>query len=399
MKKKTPIRVAVLGLRGFPNVQGGIEKHCQELYTRMVKYSVVVTAIGRKKYISENPYTYDGVTLMPLWAIKHKYLEAIVHTTYGVLWLVRHRKKYDLLHIHGIGPSLLTHVARLLGLHVVTTNHGPDYNRQKWGWFAKFMLRLGERIGAKHAYLVIGVSKNICKNLFKKFRTVSAYIPNGVHTPEKIPAGETLTKYGLKKGKYILAVGRLVPEKGFHDLIDAFSGLNGDWELVIVGDADHRDSYSESLKEKALHAPRVVMTGFLKGRNLGEIYSNAGLFVLPSYHEGLPIVGLEAMGYQLPMVLSDIPANLEIAMPHEIFPVGDVPALRGKLKEFISQPEAWTSLEVVNSKLERLDKEFNWDIIAQRTAHLYEKVVSLPKSTHAKVRRRDIEDVYLAWHN
>lgn len=57
-----------------------------------------------------------------------------------------------------------------------------------------------------------------------------------------------------------------MPEKGFHDLIDAFgkAGLDG-WKLVIVGRADHEDDYSKSLREKAPGNKNVILTAFLKG--------------------------------------------------------------------------------------------------------------------------------------
>ena len=127
------MRLAVLGLRGFPQVMGGVETHCQEIYPRLVELGFNVTVYGRKPYIPDQPYDYKGVRLEPLWAPKRKHLEAIFHTTYGVLQVALNRSRYDLLHLHCIGPALLTPLARLLGLKVVVTTQGPDYDRQKVG--------------------------------------------------------------------------------------------------------------------------------------------------------------------------------------------------------------------------------------------------------------------------
>jgi len=382
------LRIAVLGLRGIPDVQGGVEKHCQEIYSRLSENGYDITILARKGYIPKKPYEYKKIRVIPLWAPKKKNLEAIWHTTHGILWLARHRRDYDILHIQGIGPSLLAYFARKLGFCLVVTNHGPEYNRQKWGIIAKRILKLGERLGARHAYLVIAVSKHIKNLLFENYESVAAYIPNGVNLPERVPAGITLSNFGLESGRYFLTVGRLVPEKGFHDLLEAYGKLDTDWKLVIVGDADHEDKYSFNLKKKAGQINGVVMTGFQKGKALHELYSNAGLFVLPSYHEGLPIVALEAMSYKLPMLLSDIPANKELALPEETFPVGNVEVLSQRLKSFLENPSLLNSPQMIAQKKRRLETEFNWDVIAQRTADLYQAVSKMPAKIGRDVNKK-----------
>ena len=375
VKNSKKIRIAVLGLRGFPDVQGGVEKHCQELYPRLTEYNCDITVFARKGYVNDQPYTYNGVKIIPLWAPKQKSLETMCHTALGILWLSRHRKDYDILHIHAIGPSLFSYAARRLGFRTIITNHGPEYERQKWGAIAKFVLRLSERVGARYAHVVIAVSNHIKNMLFEKYASVAAYIPNGVNIPDLEPAGDTLSGFNLEPKRYFLSVGRLVPEKGFHDLMEAFVKLDTDWKLIIVGDADHEDRYSINLKKRADQIDGVIMTGFQKGRALQELYSNAGLFVLPSYHEGLPIVALEAMSYNLPMLLSDIPANKEVALKEELFTVGDVEELSKRLSMFIENPSTLNSPEILKEKKQRIETEFNWDVIARKTADVYQDVI------------------------
>jgi glycosyltransferase involved in cell wall biosynthesis len=263
----------------------------------------------------------------------------------------------------------------LLGFKVVVTNHGADYDRQKWGKLAKNILKFGEFLGCRFAHRVIAVSDNIKTTLKRKYHSDAEYIPNGVFVNSPIPARDVLTSFNIKAKKYILCVGRLVPEKGFHDLVNAYLHSNTEWKLVIVGDADHEDDYSRSLKDTALNSDSIVMTGFQKGRVLQELYSNAGLFVLPSYHEGLPIVALEAMSYGLPMFVSNIAANRETAQPEEIFPVGDVKALAEKIAQFTNNQERYFHHSIFETKQQRLSFEYNWDVIANKTAHVYESLM------------------------
>jgi starch synthase len=330
------LRIAVLGTRGIPEVMGGVETHCQALYPRLAEKGHRITLFARKGYVQDTPYTYQGVQIKPIWTPRKKSLEAICHTLLCILHIARYRDEFDLVHIHAIGPGLMVPLARVLGLKVVITHHGPDYCRQKWGMVAKLMLRLGEVLGCRRANKVITVSQHIKALVGKHCRGKVSYIPNGVPLPKILDAGEQLLKWGLVPKRYIFAVGRLVPEKGFHDLISAFSGLATDWPLVIAGDADHEDVYSKALKNQAGNTPRVVMVGFVKGIQLAELFSNAGLFVLPSYHEGLPIALLEALSYDLPVLASDIPANIELTHEKETFPVGNVSALKQTLLERIS---------------------------------------------------------------
>ncbi len=325
------MKIVVLGTRGFPNVQGGIERHCEELYTRLSIMGCRIKVYARKGYVGSRPVKYKGVHILPIWAPRIKSLEAVIHTLFGVLHVGLHRSTFDIVHIHAVGPSLVVPLVRLLGLKVIVTNHGPDYDRQKWGRFAKNMLVMGEILGTRFASNVIAISQHINKNLEIKYKRDSFYIPNGVTLPEKIPSGHALLQYGLKADQYILAVGRFVPEKGFHDLCDAFKQVDTDWKLVIAGEADHESEYSRSLIKNAKEDPRIVLTGRIGGEVLSEIYSNAGLFILPSYHEGLPITILEAMSYDLPVLSSNIPANRELVKNENCtFPSGDIPAMQKK---------------------------------------------------------------------
>lgn len=362
------MKIVVTGTRGIPSIPGGVETHCEELYPRIAAMGHDVTVIRRKPYVSDSKQkSYKGVKLVDLYTPRKKSLEAAIHTFLAVL--KARRMKPDLVHIHAVGPSIMVPVARLLGLKVVMTNHGPDYNRQKWGRMAKTVIKLGEKWGTKYSTRVIAISKAIVHNLSDNYgRTDTALIYNGVNAPEKSTSTDYLESLGLKPGeKYFLTVGRFVQEKGFHDLIAAYkaSGIK-DFKLVIAGDSDHPDAYSESLKQEAREAG-VVLTGFIKGEKLNQIFTNATVFVLPSYHEGLPISLLEAMSYNLDVVVSDIGANrLDCLDPGDFFPVGNVKALtellRRKAESYVEGREYDLSV-------------YNWDTIARQTLEVYQQTI------------------------
>lgn len=365
------MRIVVIGTRGIPNILGGVETHCEQLYPRIAAMGHDVTVIRRKPYIAPDNRRseFRGVKLVDIYAPRKKSIEAIIHTFLSIF--KARSLNPDIVHIHAIGPSLLVPLARLLGMRVVMTNHGPDYDRKKWGRIAKTALRLGERAGTRFANRIISISTVISDILASRYgRTDADLIYNGVPRPEKSASRSWLDKWNIRR-PYIVAIGRFVEEKGFHDLITAFkeSELNENYTLVIAGDTDHEDDYSRRLRLQAREAG-VILTGFIKGEPLNQLMTNASLFVIPSYHEGLPIAMLEAMSYDLDVLASNIPANrLPILNSEDFFETGNVDDLAAALCRKCENPHQ-----------RHYDlSAYDWDRIANQTVEVYKKAAKRRK--------------------
>lgn len=365
------MKIVVTGTRGIPNIMGGVETHCEELFPRIAAKGHDVTVIRRKSYVKDSLTEWEGVQLVDVETPKKKSFEAIIHTFRAIN--KAKRLGADVLHIHAIGPALLVPYAKMLGMKVVFTHHGPDYDRDKWGLVAKMVLKLGESMGCKFADHVIVISDVIRKLIAERCgRTENVHlIYNGVPEPEVCDYPEYFEELGIEKGRYVLGMCRFVPEKHLHDLVDAYALLKAehripeDIRLVLAGDTDFEDDYSRSLKQKA-RENCVVLTGFIKGKKLHSLLSNALCYSLPSSHEGLPIALLEAMSYRLPVITSAIPANLEVGLDASCYhQVGDVTALADKIEVIANQP------------LQRIEYDmtkYNWDTISQQVANIYQSM-------------------------
>lgn len=359
----------MIGLRGFPGVQGGVEVHAEHLCPILAELGCQIEVMVRSPYMTrEKCLTWRGVKFRRIWAPKSKRMEAIVHSVLSVF--IAAWRAPDLLHIQAVGPALVTPIARLLRLRVVVTHHGPDYDRQKWGRFARRMLRVGECFGMRLSSKRIVISRVIQNLVRDKYGVDSVVIPNGVEIPELAVSTDALERFRLDSRRYVLFVGRLVPEKRHMDLIEAFAaaGLPG-WKLALVGSADHPDDYQTQLNDSAASLDNVVMTGFQSGSALHELYSHAGMFVLPSSHEGLPIALLEALSYGLPVLASDIPANLEIGLPADAyFATGDVEMLARRIKTLAAE-----GFDPEKARVRRawVAQNYDWRSIAQRTLDVY----------------------------
>lgn len=364
------MKIVVTGTRGIPNIMGGVETHCEELFPRIAERGMDVTLIRRSNYVQDELEQWHGVKLVTLPSPKKKSFEAIIHTFRAIN--EAKRLGADVLHVHAIGPALLVPYAKMLGMKVVFTHHGPDYDRDKWGVAAKAILKLGERMGCMFADDVIVIS-NVIKNLIarKYGRTKRVHlIYNGVSEPEICDYPEYFSELGIEKGKYILGMCRFVPEKNLHHLVEAFAkwkksgGDASGVRLVLAGDTDFEDSYSLGLKEMA-RKNGVVLTGFIKGKKLHSLLANCRCYCLPSSHEGLPIALLEAMSYGVKVVVSDIPANLEVGLPEDdYFHCGDVDELAQKLAKVIEAP-----LQHVDYDMSKYD----WELIADEVAEVYRR--------------------------
>lgn len=370
---KRPIRVMMLGLRGFPGVQGGVETHAENLCPLLVEMGCVVTVLVRPSFQpAEIGPEWKGVKFVSIWAPKSKGLEAFLHSFLCVLYAAF--KRPDILHIQAIGPATMTLLARLLGLRVVVTHHSQNYDHQGWGRFSRFILRMGERLGMRYSNARIVISKALANIVLQSHKCDSTIIPNGVVLPVIPTSTVTLDLFGLEPRKYIVLVGRIVAEKRHLDLIEAFSraAIPG-WKLVIVGASDHPDGYAREVLRRAKMSSDVVCTGLQTGNALRELYGHAGIFVLPSSHEGLPIALLEALSYGLPVVASDISANTEVGLCKEhYFPLGKIDVLAERLREFSTQP---ISQDDIDQRRAFVSSRFNWHDIARKTVDVYEVVM------------------------
>lgn len=376
------MRVMVLGLRGLSQVQGGVETHAAQLYRRLTALGCDVEVLARSPFVPAGEGKVGDVRVRRLWAPRRSGLEAMIHSLIGVVYAAFARP--DILHIHAVGPAIVTPLARLAGLRVVVTHHGADYDRDKWGSFARWVLRTGERLGMRYSDARIAISTTIAQLIRAKYARESDLIPNGVEVHPLRAETDTLDKLGVQPRRYFLNVGRMVPEKRQLDLIRAFAktAIPG-WKVVLAGKLTD-DAYSAEVRQAAAAAPGVILAGYVSGAPLEQLYSHAGAFVLPSSHEGLPIALLEALSYGLPSLASDIAGNLEVGLESSCyFPLGDLDALAARLAQLEREP---VSQEAAAGRRLWTKERYDWDRIARQTLSVYTRCLRNESNLTAEPR-------------
>lgn len=374
-KREKPLKVAMIGHKRIPSREGGVEIVVDELSTRLVKLGCRVDAYNRygrhtagKKYKQYKGKTYNGIRLITIPTFRNGKLNAIVYSVLAVIRAVF--GGYDVIHFHAEGPCVMIWLPKLLGIRTVATIHGLDWQRSKWGNFASLVLKTGEKLAARYADELIVLSDNMGKYFQEKYGRGTVFIPNGISRPGLCPAKEITRQYGLEKDGYLLFVARIVPEKGIHYLIEAYKNLDTDKLLVIAGGNSNSQEYMELIRQMASTDERILMTGFVDGQLLEELYSNAYLFILPSDVEGMAVCLLEAMSYGNCCVVSNIRENTEVTEDHAaVFEKGNAEDLRRVLKKLVDDPTMRDAYK--KSSTEYICRKYNWDDVTRQTLKLY----------------------------
>lgn len=364
------MRIAMIGQKGLPATHGGVERHVEELSKRLVALGHEVIVYTRPNYTDPGLRSYEGIELRSLPTIGTKHLDAIVHCALAA-WDSR-KRGCDVVHFHAIGPALVAPLARKRGVSLVATIHAQDWRRQKWNAVAAAVLRAGEWMALRAVDSTICVSERLAEEYHEAGHTGVRYVPNGIAL-EQGDDTSVLREHSLQDGEYLLFAGRIVPEKGAHYLIDAWRAIGRPRTLVIAGDTSFSDAYVEELGSAAEEG--VVFTGYEYGARLAALFRHAALFVLPSDLEGLPIVLLEALGYGVPVLASDIVPNLEVLGENgEYFKAGDTASLAAALEDTLTRLD---SLVGDSRRLQqRALEQYDWDRVVGETVAVYREARS-----------------------
>jgi len=372
------MKIAFLGHKRIPSREGGVEIVVEELASRMVNLGHTVTCYNRtgKHALNKNEKIislkeYKGIKLKKVFTIDVKGLAAMTSSFFATIMILFSRA--EVVHYHAEGPCAWLWIIKLLSRKkIIVTIHGLDWQRAKWGGVATKFIKFGEKMAVKYSDEIIVLSKNV-QNYFKStYNRETVFIPNGVNKPKIKKADEIIKNYNLKKDEYILFLGRLVPEKNVHCLIEAYKKIKTNKKLVIAGSASDTNDYYLKLIEMAKENPNIIFTGFTQGNELDELYSNSYIYCLPSDLEGMPLSLLEAMSYKNCCVTSDIDECSEVLEDKGFtFKKSNVKELAKILQKLCDDPKLVEKYK--ESAQQYILNKYDWNKVVKETLALYEK--------------------------
>jgi len=363
------MNIAILGTRGIPANYSGLEVCVEETGVRLAQQGHYVTVYCRPRNQEQHPATYRGVHLVWLPAPRSKHGETIMHTLLSVLHVLLHCDRSTIVHLYGVGNAPFIVLLRLLGYRVVISVDGQDWRRAKWGRIASTYLRSCAGLAANLAAACIADSR-VVEHFYRERWPQGhiVYLPYG-HTQEAPNASlGVFERLGIAPGEYLLFVGRLVPEKGVHYLLEAYRRLQTTKKLVIVG-ATQDPAYDTQLH--ALASEGVVFSGPLYGADVALLYQRAYLYIHPSDVDGTSHALLTALGSGRTVLVSDIPENLEtMGGTGFSFHHGDVDDLTRQLERLLPQPQLLA--QVGAAAHQRVEQHYNWDRITSTLLAIYD---------------------------
>lgn len=365
------MKIAILGTRGIPANYSGFETSVEETAWRLVERGHEVTVYCRKNIINHSGQIYRGIRLVKLPSIRSKHLDTPSHTTLSVLHVITRSYRPDVIQMYGVGNALWLIPLRLSGIRLVSVVDGLDWKRKKWKKFASLFLKISQYFAVWLSDEYVVDSRVVIEFYAKLFNKKPTYIPYGANIPIQVLDTNLIWEFGLAPNKYILFVGRLVPEKGVQYLIHAFELVQTDMNLVIVGDNVHDKQYVNKLK--STNDPRIRFLGFVYGDGYKQLNSYAYVYVQPSELEGTSPALLGAMGFGNCVLVSDIPENCEtIGDAGVTFHRNNEKDLAAELQKLIDNPER--VMHFKNLAQTRVKLHYNWNKITDEYERIFHQL-------------------------
>ena len=367
------IKIGIIGHKEVPSYNGGIEAVLTEMIPLFKEQDVELTIYNRWTTfykISEwkNKQEYAGFKIVRIPTFNKSFLNAFVYSVLASIHAAF--SSYDIVHYHAEGPSAMSWIPKITKKKIICTNHGLDWDRSKWGGFATKYLKFGEKISATQSDILIVLSDNISEYFKNTYNKNTTLIRNGININSRI-APQLIYDLGVNPQEYYLAVGRIVPEKGFHYLIDAFSKLDTNKKLVIAGGLTDSE-YCLQLQEQAKNNKNIIFAGFVDGDLKKELFSNSFAYVIPSDLEGMSISLLEALSYGCNVIASDISENKNICDKYiSFFKQGNVDSLVDELRNV--KPH---NKESMKNQIKFIENHYDWKHIVSETTEIYKRVVA-----------------------
>ena len=392
------MKIIIFGHKHCFSTEGGIEAVVTEIVKRMdgESPSFCLTEKDRNNEITvldrwevdkpkkTYPKTGRNVCIKRIPTLSNGKANAQLYSFFATLYCLFH--KADIVFIHAEGQCAFLPLLKLFRKKTIVMVHGLDWQRAKWGNFAKLYIKFGEKMCAKYADSIIVLSESMKEYFKSTYNRDTLLIPNGVDsTIVDDTAG--LTARGLSPGKYLLYLGRLEPEKRLDLLVDAYSdyckktaqGINISKvpSLVIAGEVTEKVKSQEWYKD-AKKNPKILFWGFVSGKLKDELLSNAGLFILPSDIEGMSIALLEALAHGIPVLVSDIPENQQVLHGFgQTFKAGSKEDLEKQLSSIIPTLQGGTTLSGASlykrneAQIAYFKENYGWDQEAQALSALF----------------------------
>lgn len=369
--EKRKLKIAYIALRGVP-ISDGIVKVTNDIASELSKRGHDIVVYTGRKYGNQDGI-YNNYKIKTVSSINISFIEKMSLTFNATLKAMT--EDFDIYHFEAMGPSICAIIPRIFGKNVVIQSHGIEYDRPKWGNFAKFVLKLLEKMSINNCNCLTVVSKKLQRHFLYEYNKETKYIPNFSDMPKDDYNEKLLEKYNLEPFKYFLFLNRIDAGKGLHFLIEAYNRIDTDIKLAICGPIDKKDEYHQKILNMANKNPNIVFVGFVKEELKTTMYKFAYACCQTSESEGMSTSLLEIMSFSKCGIVSDIEENMDVVEECALsFKTANVDSLCEVLKEAINNPQ---KVCLLGDKAYNLwKKNYTLEKVTEQYEKMYEDVVN-----------------------
>jgi glycosyltransferase involved in cell wall biosynthesis len=357
------LRIAFIGTRGVPASYSGFETCVEQVGRRMVERGHDVTVFCRTGHYRERLKSYLGMKLVYLPALREKHLETLSHTALSALKLPRDTAVVCM----GVGNAPVVRLLEIRGRRTAFNVDGTDWQRKKWGRFARWYLHRCESMAARGGSFIVADAKAVEDYYSEHYARKTEPIAYGADPPADTGTA-TLEKFGLEPRRYLLWVGRLVPENGAGDYLEAVRLAGLDAPAVVVGDADYAGEHKAELHAEA--PANTVFTGYQFGSAYQQLSAHAGLYILAASIGGTHPVLVEQMAAGNAILARETASNSEV--------LGDA-GLYWKTPQELAEllkstwPDTKRRRQLGDAARSRARELYSWDEVTSRYLELCER--------------------------
>ena len=303
-----PLKIAIIGSRGYPIVYSGYETFVKEVSERLVAQNIDVRVYCQKHLFSDKPKHVNGIELVYMPTVQTKSLNQLVHSFFCMLHACFSKVDVILVVNAANGPfgliSLLAQKKTLINVD------GLEWLRPKWKGLGAAYFKFAAKLATLFYNTIITdaqAMRQVYLNTFNTDSTVIAYGANIRHSKKP----ELIDRFGLTPNEYFLIVGRLIPDNNSDLLLAGFKKANSNKKLVIVGDVPYQDAYAQNMKAHA--SEQILFLGYVTDSEvLAELYHQSYAYLHGHEYGGTNPTMLKAMAYGCAILALDTVFNREM---------------------------------------------------------------------------------------
>ena len=356
---QAPLKISIIGSRGYPYVYSGYETLVKNIGERMVAKGVQVTVYCHSYLFDQKPKELNGIHLKYIPTIKSKSLSQPIHS-FLAFWHAAFSNA-DVVLVLNVSNGPFGIITRLFKKPTLINVDGLEWMRPKWKGFGAIYFKWAAKMAVRFMDLIVTDAVAMQTIYKKEFNADSVVITYGADG-NKGASEALLNKWQLQSQDYYLIVGRMIPDNNSDIIIEGFINSSSIKKLVIVGDVPYQDAYATKIK--SYQDDRLVFTGYItNGDELASLYKYCFAYMHGHEFGGTNPTLLKAMANGCAIGAIDTVFSRDVLQNDQFgtYFKKDISALSNWFQWAEANTDKLSALRLIVSN--GLNEKYDWDLV------------------------------------